>query len=230
MKTYGLLLISLLGLLTACTDIEESNDTLVLSVSDVIKPDDTDYQLPFLVQLKNEDGSALANTQVDVSIEYLQYHKGNYIQYDCDGDGYLDCWAITSGDGGSLTAVCPTEDSNNNGELDDGEDINFNGTMEPNRSVAIAAHPSETPTLNADNSLLTDDTGSVFFILSYPQTETGWSQLRITASADISGSIASQSYDFTLPATVADLTNLTKPPGGVAPSKYGISVYCTDSW
>lgn len=230
MKTPSLLLFFSLGLLAACSDLEETNEPLVLSVSDTLEPDATNYQLPFLVQLKNEDGSALADTQVDVAIEYLQYHKGYYIQYDCNGDGYPDCWAITSGDGGSLTAVCPAEDINNNGVLDYGEDTNLNSTMEPNRSVVIAAHPTETPTLNTDGNLQTDDTGSVFFVLSYPQAETGWTHLRITASANVAGITSSQSYDFTLPATVADLTDLVAPPGGSEPSLYGTSSNCAQYW
>ncbi|MFW2373294.1 MAG: hypothetical protein ACN4GM_09240, partial [Gammaproteobacteria bacterium] len=141
MKISNLLLASLLGLVTACAATDEGSDTLVLSVSNVITPaaTDTNYQLPFLVQLKNADGSALANTQVDVSFRYLKYHKGSYIEYDCDGDGTLDCWAITVGD--SLKAVCPAEDSNNDGSLETAEDVNGNGIMEPNNYAEIVAHP-----------------------------------------------------------------------------------------
>lgn len=230
MKLSNLLLVSLLALVTSCASTEENTPPLVLSVSNIISPatTDTDYQLPFLVQLKNEDGSALANTQVDVSLQYLKYHKGTYIEYDCDGDGDNDCWAITSGVNGSLTAICPAEDSNNNGQLDDGEDKNLNSKLEPNTSVVIAAHPTETPTLD-NGSLTTDNTGSVYFILSYPQAETGWSQLRVTASANVGGSVAARSYDFVLPAFTADLTDLSVlPPGGDRESLYGIRPSCTD--
>lgn len=228
MKISNLLVASLVSLITACAATEESTTPLVLNVSSALKPDNTNYQLPFLVQLKNEDGSALANTEVDVSIRYLKYHKGHYIQYDCDGDSIDDCWAIISGVGGSLTAICPAEDSNNNGAIDTGEDVNSNGTLEPNNSAVIAAHPTETPTLNSDDKLFTDGTGSVYFVLRYPQAETGWSQLRITASASIAGSISAESYDFVLPAFTADLTDLTaSPPGGNELSIYGTNTSCT---
>lgn len=230
MKISYLLLASLLSLVTACAATEEGSNPLVLSVSNVITPaaTDTDYQLPFLVQLKNEDGSALANTQVEVSIQYLKYHKGSYTQLDCDGDGTDDCWAITSGVNGSLTAICPAEDSNNNGALDSGEDINGNGTMEPNNNAEIAAHPSAYPTLNT-GKLITDNTGSVYFVLQYPQAETGWSQLRITASTTVGGSVSAQSYDFVLPAFAEDLlTDLnSSPPGGNELSLYGTNTSCT---
>lgn len=230
MKILTLLLVSLLALVTACAATDEGSTPLVLSVSNVITPaaNDTNYQLPFLVQLKNEDGSALANTQVDVSIQYLKYHMGYYIEYDCDGDGTNDCWAITSGADGSLTAVCPADvDSNNNGTLDPEEDINNNGTVEPNNNAIIAAHPTETPTLDI-SKLITDDTGSVYFVLQYPQEEAGWSQLRVTASATVGGSIAAQSYDFVLPAFTADLTDLnSSPPGGNELSLYGTNTSCT---
>jgi len=111
---------------------------------------------------------------------------------------------------------CPSEDINNNGILDAGEDTNFSGSLDP----GIVAAP--TPQVQ-----LTDKTGSGFIDIVYPQDRGGWVAIRLIARATVQGTESTAYVDLVLPQLASKLVvGDTRPPGFASP--YGTSQSCAD--
>ncbi|MDH5571123.1 MAG: hypothetical protein OEY89_05115 [Gammaproteobacteria bacterium] len=181
------------------------------------------YQLPFVVQVTNIDGTPASHAPVTFTIKALDYRKGYYIKTDTSSppDSIEDAWRA------SITATCNIEDSNSNGTMDAGEDNNGNGILDPTNPATISAHSSLTPTIdNTNGKLITDENGYGYFVMSYPPSEAYWVRIQMTAIAD--GNSEPEVYETVLPALESDLSNINiTPPGGVY-GKYGLASVCTD--
>jgi hypothetical protein len=182
------------------------------------------YQQQFVVQVTNRVGDPSPNIYVDFKLQPLSYNKGVYIQVDTDipPDGTVDSWVP------SISITCNSEDANNNGALDGGEDLNANGRLDP-AVPAISQHPDKTPTILAGTaSLITDENGFGYLAVTYPKSEASWVRLQLTAEAQdgLDGNVAT--YTWTLPRQVSDFSDLSiDPPGGVN-SPYGTNADCTN--
>lgn len=210
--------------LAACGSSEEDASRITLGAADTLLTlNPLQYQQAFVVQVTDENMNPAPFTKVTITARTLQYFKGQYVPFDSDGDGTADRWAA------SYSAICSAEDSNNNGVLDAGEDINNNGFLEPTNPITISAHPSETPTIiSGTGELVTDNSGFGYFVATYPKSEALWTRVRLTATADVSGTENTENYSFTLFVLVEDISDLlTSPPGGTR-SRYGTSANCTD--
>ncbi|HEY9050376.1 MAG TPA: hypothetical protein VIQ03_02455 [Gammaproteobacteria bacterium] len=211
--------------LAACGSSEEDASRITLGAADtLITLNALQYQQAFVVQVTDENMNPAPYTKVTITARTLQYYKGQYEPYDTDGDGSANRWEP------NYSAACTAEDINNNGVLDVGEDINNNGTLEPTNPITISAHPSEIPTIIAGTGeLVTDDSGFGYFVATYPKSEAFWSYVRLTATADVSGTENHETYSFILAVLVDDVSDLlTSPPGGIY-SRYGSSTSCTDT-
>ncbi|MBX2824920.1 MAG: Ig-like domain-containing protein [Gammaproteobacteria bacterium] len=180
---------------------------------------ETQYGLPFAVQVADGGGAPLENATVEVSITPLTYRKGELvIKEDADGN--------TAWDYSDDSIGCLSEDLNGNRLLDVGEDVNGNGVLDPQDPALIAAHSSETPTVSG-GSITTDANGSGYFSLVYPASSAWWSNVRITARAKALGVEAEESFTTEL------LVNEDRvddgddyPPNIVSP--YGTANVCSD--
>lgn len=206
-------------------DSEDDGNRVQLGVSaNLIELGTLQYQEEFAVQVSNPDGAPSQNAIVTIKLNPVTYNKGQYVPTDTTipPDGIPDRW------GASVSVVCDSEDSNNNGALDAGEDINGNGLLDPDVPT-LTTHPEKTPTLTpGTNTVVTDENGFGYFAITYPKSEGAWSSVRVTAEASdgLPGNTAN--YQLDLGVLVKDLEDLTIAPPSGGPSPYGIASVCSD--
>jgi len=176
-------------------------------------------------------GAPLEGATVEVSVRPLTYSKGFFRVVNANGLlpeelFALDPEADFSGDHYSLRppheVECQAEDTNGNRILDVGEDINNNGTLDPQDPAVVAADSVNVPTIDA-GSITTDATGSGFFAVIYPQSNAMWSTLEITARARALGAEAEASFRTILPITADEINDVNSGlPNQVSP--YGSNI------
>lgn len=97
------------------------------------------------------------------------------------------------------TIECVSEDINKNRILDAGEDINNNGALDPQDPALLAAiENEELATIGGNGTLITDASGSGFFRVIYPVTNSGWSEVKVIARAQALGVEATDSFNMSL--------------------------------
>lgn len=218
-------LISFLAILTISCGSDENIYRVVLGTTNILSKSSSglQYQMPFVVQITNIEGTPASNVVVEFSVAPTKYHKGYYQATDLSNpaDAIPDEWR------GVYTASCDIEDVNINGRLDTGEDINGNGVLDPTNPATISAHPTLTPTINNISGFIqTDENGFGYFVMSYPPSEALWVDIKLTAIA--AGNSEPEIYQTTLPVLSTDIADLgISPPGGVI-GKYGNANVCTD--
>jgi len=213
--------------ITSCIscDSDDDGDRVLIGNSNVLyELDQLQYQEQFVVQVADSDGAPSANSIVTLKLSPLSFNKGRYFATDIDvpPDGTPDRWVA------DISAVCASEDINDNGALDATEDINGNGSLDPDVPT-LTAHPEKTPTIApGSNIVVTDESGFGYFAITYPKSEAFWSSVLVIAEASdgLPGNVAS--YQLDLPVLIKDLSDPTiVPPGGEA-SPYGVTSDCTD--
>ena len=220
----SLILILTLGCCVSCDSDDDGNRVLIGNSAELFEIGELQYQEEFAVQVTDPDGAPAPSSFVTLRLTPLSYNKGLYLAGDIDvpPDGTADQWVP------NVTAVCTSEDTNDNGALDAGEDVNGNGFLDPDVPT-LTAHPTFTPTVQpGSNILVTDADGFGYFAITYPKSEGAWSSILVTAevSDDLPGNIAA--YTLHLGVLLEDIGDLTvSPPGGGA-SPYGTSTNCAD--
>jgi len=158
------------------------------------------YQNPYVLQVSDISGSAVANVLVTIKVTANAYRTGFY----SDSSGV---WVA------QISDECVAEDKNNNATLDAGEDVNGSGALEPTNVSTVIVHPLLKPTLTtASNTLLTDEFGFGYFSLTYLKSEASWSRFKISASANVSGTEGTESLVGVLPVIAEDLDDITVSP------------------
>lgn len=178
----------------------------------------TQYGLPFAVQVADGGGTPLESATVELSITPLVYRKGRYtIVTDINDNPF---WFLDT------SVTCQSEDLNGNRILDEGEDVNNNGVLDPQDPAVIAAHVSAVPTVSG-GSISTDANGFGYFELVYPASSSEWSDVRITARAKALGVEAEEVFNTTLPVLAERVDDINdNPPNYISP--YGESSVCSD--
>jgi hypothetical protein len=164
------------------------------------------YTKQFNVVVVDSSGAVKPDVNIVASIDLPFYRKGFYTSV-------LTAWARTE------TAVCASEDSNRNGVLETGEDINGNGSLEPRKAdVSVRLLSSRT-----------DASGSAILEVTYNQDHGSWVDAVITVSASgIAGTEGRASYALApVPVDAAAVKDTTNPPAFVV-SPYGTSASCSD--
>jgi len=205
----------MLSLLLSACGSDENADRIVIGDSNTLfSLNELQYQNPYVVQVTDTNGNAVANTRVTIAVIASAYRTGFY-------SDASEVWVA------QISNECTAEDKNNNAILDAGEDVNASGYLEPTNAATVTAHPTLEPTLDGlSNSLLTDEFGFGYFSITYPKSEANWSRFKITASADVSGTEGNAILAGILPSVVEDLADITQsPPGGVT-SAYGLDSNC----
>ncbi len=188
----------------------------------------TQYAVPFVVQVADGSGTPLQDATVEVSIEPMEYYKGNMLLVDNAGFPYdgTASWSAAAWRP-SISATCVSEDVNQNRILDENEDTNNNNELDPQDPALLAPTIDPALTTLVGSSLTTDNRGSGYFELIYPASNAMWSTVRITARAQALGAESEDSFvmNLLMPAERASDTT-SSPPNFLSP--YGQSGSCTD--
>lgn len=182
---------------------------IVLGEDEKISEDGIFYKKSFGVIVTDSAGNPVKDKKIDFALTPLAYAKGSF----------LPCGVILS-DGTasdkplfSQTASCASEDLDNDGLLDAGEDLNSSGRLEPTHAATVT------------NSSVTDSDGKVLATVVYPQSHSLWNKVRLTARILVSGTEYLESTDFVLPVLAADVGSCeVSPPNAVSP--YGTDASC----
>ena len=211
--------------LLACGSEDPSASRIVVGPSKVLLiPNALQYQQGFVVQVTDTEGNPAPGTVVTIEMVPILYFKGAYVPTDTNADTIADAWSV------NIAASCVAEDSNFNGRLDAGEDVNSNGTLEPTNPATLDQHPDEIPTFaDGSDQIVTSASGFGFFSVTYPASQALWSRMRISATAKVSGSEEQEDYDFTLFVATEDISSYPDSPPGGTDSPYGTSASCLDS-
>lgn len=198
------------------TTVQASQPALLTTVADALavrmntgntieSSDNTTYELPYAVVVSDAAGNPVQGAKVTVSYKPVAFTKGWYVEQGA-------AWRILPAN----SVICPSEDLNQNGVLDAGEDADGDGVLEPS-NVATAF-------IDADGGK-TDASGFAYVRVKYPRGFANWVaiEVQVTITAT-SGTEVRTARRITLPAVLTDLATATNPPGGQVQSPYGVAL------
>lgn len=207
------------------------NVTLGTSNEINIKPLGTQYALPFIVQVADGSGSPLEDATVKLSIRPIEYSKGSMVLVNEEGfpnSATINDWSADHWERHALSVTCNTEDTNGNRFLDVGEDVNDNGSLDPQDPASlVGVDGGEFATIEGD-SISTDKNGSGFFEMLYPASNSQWAYVEITARAEALGAEADTSFKTTLPLPGSERNTTDEIPANYV-SPYGQALDCTST-
>ena len=170
-------------------------------------PTDSSYNKEFSIFVIDPDSNPVVNAELTFSappVKFSQggvYRKGTWVWDPID-----EIWDQF------VTAICPNEDVNGNGILDEGEDNNGDGQLTPGNVVSV---PS---------SATTDANGQALIEMGYAKQFGGWVDVRIKVSSESEGSESSESQFFALGVAGTDVIDEASPPPS---SPYGVNNDCS---
>lgn len=164
------------------------------------------YVKKYLVSVVDSAGRAKADVDLVVSLDLPQYRKGSYARG-------VDAWSQTQ------TMICANEDSNRNGVLEAGEDVDLDGRLDPGKSdVSVTLLQTKT---RAD--------GTAELQIQYAKSFATWVDAVITVAASgVAGTEGRATYVVPpVPADAESIKDLDVAPAYVR-SPYGLAASCTD--
>lgn len=182
---------------------------IVLGEDEKITEEGLFYKKSFGVIVTDSAGNPVKDKKVDFALVPLAYAKGSFAPCGVTlSDGTLSTKPVFV-----QTASCASEDTDTDGLLDAGEDLNSSGRLEPTNAATVT------------NSAVTDSDGKVLATVIYPQSHALWNKVRLTARILVSGSEYIESTDLVLPVLAADVGSCDiSPPNAVSP--YGVDASC----
>jgi hypothetical protein len=218
------------GKLSSCTvaktvTLTVTSEPLGVSIgtNELIIVNELTYVKKFIVSVVDAAGVAKPDVNLVVSVDLPQYRKGFYAVPPL-GDAWVKTGALPSGD----AAVCANEDTNRNGVLEAGENVNgaipyqdgsFNTRLEPGKSdVSVTLLHTKT---RAD--------GTAELQLQYAKSFATWVDAKITVAASgVSGTEGRATYLVApISADAASFKNVDVAPAYVV-SPYGVSTNCAN--
>lgn len=151
--------------------------------TEIIKLNESTYQLPFSVLVTDAAHNPAQNAQFTLALVPVSFRKG----------------PRDPGTGGVPGPACPNEDVNLNGIKDPSEDADGDGILEPG---GVGSVPS-TVALGAT-------TGAGQFLLTYPKDRGNIVTVRVIGTASVAGSEATEVREILLPIAEGDAPHL--PP------------------
>lgn len=171
---------------------------------------DLTYQRRFAIVVVDASGRAKENVQIVPSVDIDRYYKGQYVKGSTTWfPGYVNTSVTPATAVAAAPVECFNEDINRNGILEDGEDLNHNGSLDPRKSdVAISVVGSST----------TDSSGMAIVQIEYPKNVGTWARVKILVSATgVSGTEGRATWSEVLPVPASAVTSTGAPAFVVSP-------------
>ena len=175
------------------------------------------FSKEFAVLVTDSSGNPVAGQDLNVSVLPVSYNKGVWQPVpDLIDFEYWDA-VVTLADSNPASPgieACISEDLNNNGLMDPGEDTNGDGQLTPGNVASVP------------RTVQADENGIATFDLTYPRDIAPWTTVLLTVSgfADGSENVVSQEFRTIVSgAYVADETS------GPARNPYGEGTSCSDT-
>lgn len=159
--------------------------------------DATRYRYPYSVLVTDAAGNPITGTDVVITLIPTRWYRGSWVWDDVEGTYYADYFPDPDYPEGG----CPNEDVNLDGILQDSEDANDSGSLEP-RNVA-----------SVETKVSTDQYGFGIMNIVYAKEYGHWADVRLTAAVSVNGTESISSVEFKLPVLAADLKKEGSPPG-----------------
>ena len=174
------------------------------------------YVKQFVVTVVDSAGNPKSGVTLATSVDLPNYRKGYYEVRT----------GTPSGWGKVPTAVCTNEDTDRNGVLDAGEDINSDGQLWPRKPDVLISLLDTSG--NQVTSTTTAADGTAVLQIEYAQDHASWVDALITVVASgVGGSEGRANYLVApVPVPATELTNTTNSPAFVI-SPYGVGSLCT---
>jgi hypothetical protein len=196
------------------------------------------YRVPYVIQV-SDDGGPVAGVDVDISVYPTGYYKGVYRLIDKKGRTADIVTALDSPEefkpvkwsarnsivGGN---ICPAEDINRNGILDDGEDHNADNSATPPAVVSVGASLNQSPTVS-NSTVTTDANGFGYFSIYYPQEFAYWVEVELIAQTTQAGRESTFNLRTTPIAIASDVNKIDAAPPAPNGSPFGTGTLCTDT-
>ena len=179
---------------------------VTIGTNELVVVNELTYVKKFVVSVSDSAGVAKPDVNLVVSIDLPNYRKGYYT-------AGTSAWIKTE------SAICANEDTNRNGVLEAGEDVNGDGQLWPRKpDVIVALLQSQT---GAD--------GTAELQITYAKDHGSWVDALITVSASgVSGTEGRATYLVApVPVDSASLKNVAQSPAYVI-SPYGIATSCSN--
>ena len=171
------------------------------------EPSQSVFSKEFSVLVTDSSGNPVAGQDLNVSVLPVSYNKGFWKPVpDLIDFEYWDP-VVTAGD-------CQSEDVNNNGIMDPGEDFNADGQLTPGNVVSVPR------TVRADAN------GIATFDMVYPKDIAPWTQVLLTVTGFADGSENVSSREFR---TVVSGNYVADENSAPARNPFGSSANCADT-
>lgn len=192
-----------------------------LAFGNKISSDDIYYTVRGSISVMDGSGRAVPNKEVSIKSYATEYAQGKVCLLDSTVT-YQKADEIERNDQGVIIGTTTpepkvfsektstflksnwrtTEDPDYNYTLDQGDDINGNGSLDPINPVAIIGG-----TLSDDNyTFVTNNEGRADFEIRYPLRYSNWVKVRFDATTLLNGSENTQSINYQLPSLDGDLS------------------------
>lgn len=163
-------------------------------------PNTATYQLDYAVFVTDAAGNAVPGVNITGSVRPRFYYKGQLYFLGIQGP-----WGIST-DADKIPTACLNEDTNSNGILETGEDINGNNRLDPGIPITVTS------------SGTTDANGQAIVSLIYQRDRANWLDVDLTIRGQVSGTEARYVGYTRLPGLSTDYSSIsTTPPGRFSP-------------
>ncbi len=164
------------------------------------------YIKKFDVAVADSAGNAISGATISASVDLRRYGKGS--------------WSVIKGGEGKddeysrVVLWCANEDTNRNGLLDTGEDVDGDGQLKPRKADIIISYLG---------GQVTGTNGRATLQVEYPQNVGSWIDYAIKVTTTVAGSEGMFEKGYITDVAEADMKN-----GSFLTSPFGTSMSCTN--
>ncbi len=194
---------------------------IVLGHNEKIAKDSIFYKKTYGVIVTDSAGNPVKDQEIAFTITPTDYYKGFMVPLLDQNPNVMvvDGVIITDNNSGhwvrKVEAACKSEDLDNDGNLDEGEDDNNNGRLEPSHDATVTTTGK------------TDEEGKLTIQIVYPQSSALWSRQLLTSTVVVEGTEFVEHAVFDLPILASAVEDLDIPPPNQL-SPYGVAADCSN--